>query len=97
MDSAESLQPLKLMEYPPNAFLPFAMTPPYLVVVSPLGSFLGGIPTTRTRGRKEKTLSLGPRFRGSNTPEGYRPRRRAWFSATGTRASRRARTSGAAP
>src|SRR4029453_8973851 len=77
MDSAESLQPLKLIEYPPNAFLPFAMTPPYLVMVSRPGPFPGGIPTTWPSVGKEKTPCLGALRR--------RKRSRGGVSARGDR------------
>src|SRR5712664_3990548 len=75
-DSSESLQPLKLMWYPPNAFLPFAMSLPPCVVVEPPASpsSARGITTTRTRGRKQKTLQVGGHLpRGEIPPTRIRP------------------------
>src|SRR5712664_3831961 len=75
-DSSESLQPLKLMWYPPNAFLPFAMSLPPCVVVEPPASpsSARGITTTRTRGRKQKTLPVGGHPpRGEIPPTRIRP------------------------
>src|SRR5213592_3537106 len=56
--SIESLQPLKLIAYPPNAFRPFAMSSSSFVgrVTVP---WPGGITTTGTRGEKVKIPSLG--------------------------------------
>src|SRR3989442_1403882 len=56
--SIESLQSLKLIAYPPNAFRPFAMSSSSFVgrVTVP---WPGGITTTGTRGEKGKIPSLG--------------------------------------
>src|SRR3989442_7970936 len=62
--SIESLQSLKLIAYPPNAFRPFAMSSSSFVgrVTVP---WPGGITTTGTRGEKGKIPSLGgPRTSG---------------------------------
>src|SRR3954469_690811 len=71
--SMESLHPLKLIEYPPNAFLvPFAMFPPLVSGSLPGFSNTQGITTTRTRGEKQKTPPVGALRRRENTPSGYR-------------------------
>src|SRR6266704_6927612 len=103
--SIESLQPLKLIAYPPNAFRPFAMSSSSFVgrVTVP---WPGGITTTGTRGEKVKIPSLGGLQTSGKYPGGvsggYRGGLGAGaptlgFSAPGTPASPRARTSGAAP
>src|SRR5437667_11353011 len=99
--SIESLQPLKLIAYPPNAFRPFAMSSSSFVgrVTVP---WPAGITTTGTRGDKVKIPSLGAlqtsgKYQGGGSGRlvaGDTTRR---FSAAGTTASPDARTSGAAP
>src|SRR5687767_15170782 len=74
-DSIESLQPLKLIEYPPNAFLPFAMFPPDVSGSLPALSNAQGITTTGTRGGEQKTPPVGRIRRRENTPSGYEDQR----------------------
>src|SRR5881398_1822024 len=67
--SIESLQPLKLIAYPPNAFRPFAMSSSSFVgrVTVP---WPGGITTTGTRGEKVKIPSLGGLQTSGKYPSG---------------------------
>src|SRR5262245_45943540 len=94
-DSTLSLHPLKLIEYPPNAFLPFAMLPPPVVwFLRPPPARTEGINTTGTRARERKTLPLG-----ESRPSEIYP---VWVwgeraLSARTRASRHGRTSAAAP
>src|SRR5256884_1794245 len=69
--SIESLQSLKLIAYPPNAFRPFAMSSSSFVgrVTVP---WPGGITTTGTRGEKGKIPSLGGPRTSGKYPGGYR-------------------------
>src|SRR2546426_1851177 len=75
--SIESLQSLKLIAYPPNAFRPFAMSSSSFVgrVTVP---WPGGITTTGTRGEKVKIPSLGGLQTSGKYPGGVSGGSRGW-------------------